>query len=105
MITVNQISFFTNILDFINFPMLQTRSRYAKYERTYSQNRLNQSKSSISDFIVTIATIIIQTCYVVQRFKLEVSTFNLKEDIAILFISVSMFTHSTYGIEHENRLH
>ena len=59
MVTGNLIMFYANILDFISFPMLQTRSRYAKYERSYSQKRLNQSKFSISDSIVTTATIII----------------------------------------------
>ena len=41
--------------------MLQTRSLYVYYEQSYAQNRLNQSKSSISESIVTIATMIIET--------------------------------------------
>ena len=63
--------------------MLQTACLYVYYEQSYNQNRLNQSKSSISESIVTIATIIIVTCYAFQRFKPHVSTLNMKEDIAI----------------------
>ena len=83
MVTLNLILKFTKILDLIRFPMLQTRPLYLVYEQSYSQNRLSQSKSSISESIVTIATIIILTCYAVQRFKPHVSTLNMKEDIAI----------------------
>ena len=59
MVTVNLILKFTNILNLIPFPMLQTRPLYLYFSRSYSQNRLSQSKSSISESIVTIATIII----------------------------------------------
>ena len=83
MVTLNLILKFTKILDLISFPMLQTTCLYRDFSRSYSQNRLNQSKSSISDSMVTIATIIILTCYGVQRFKPHVSMLNMKEDIAI----------------------
>ena len=59
--------------------MLQTRRFYHNLSWSYSQNCLSQSKSSISDSKVTIATMIIKTCYGVQRFKPEVSTLNMKE--------------------------
>ena len=59
MVTLNLILKFTNILDLISFPMLQTACLYRDFSQSYSQNRLNQSKYSISDSIVTIATIII----------------------------------------------
>ena len=83
MVTLNQILFLVKILDLISFHMLQTRSLYVSYEQSYSQNRLNQSKCSISDSIVTMVTIIIYACYAVQRFKLEVSTLNMNENITI----------------------
>ena len=59
MVTLNLILKFTKILDLISFPMLQTACLYRDFSRSYSQNRLNQSKSSISDSMVAIATIII----------------------------------------------
>ena len=33
--------------------------------------------------MVTMVTMVIKPCYGVQRFKLEVSTLNMNEDIAI----------------------
>ena len=47
MVTLKLLLYFTNILGFISILMLQTRSLYVLYEQSYSQNRLNQSKSSI----------------------------------------------------------
>ena len=93
--------------------MLQTRSRYAKYERSYSQNRLNKSKFSISVSIVIIATIIIKTCYGVQRFKPDVSALNMKEDIAIWnlliyktkWLSIPLYTLLTFSNNHICILH
>ena len=67
MVTLNLTLFFTEILDLIYFHMPQTRSLFHYVSWNYSQNRLNQSKFSISDSIVTI----IETCYAVQRFKID----------------------------------
>ena len=44
---------------------------------------LNQSKSSISVSMVIMITLVIQICYGVQRFKPDVSTSNMHENIAI----------------------
>ena len=93
MVTLNQILFLTKILDFISFHMLQTRSLYHYFSWSYSQNRLNQSKCSISDSMVTMVTIIIYACYAVQRFKLEVSTLNMNENIAIWKMSRDLVNH------------
>ena len=70
--------------------MLQTRSLYLYFSWSYSPNRLNQSKCSISEFMVTMVTVIIYACYAVQRFKLEVSTLNMNEDIAIWNLLIYM---------------
>ena len=52
----NMILYFTKILDLISIPMLQTRSLYVYYEQSYSQNRLNQSKSSF--LFITVSMVI-----------------------------------------------
>ena len=93
MVTHNQILLLVKILNLISFHMLQTRSLYHYFSWSYSQNRLNQSKCSISDSMVTMVTIIIYACYAVQRFKPDVSTLNMKEDIAIWKMSRDLVRH------------
>ena len=57
MVTLNRILKFTKILDLIPFLMLQTRPLYLYFSRSYSQNRLSQSKSSILFIAVSMVTL------------------------------------------------
>ena len=57
MVTLYLILFLTEILDFISFHMLQTRSLYVSYEQSYSQNRLSQSKFSSLVILVSMVTL------------------------------------------------
>ena len=54
MVTLNLKLYFTKILDLISFPMLQTRPFYLYFSQSYSQNRLNQSKSSFLFILVSM---------------------------------------------------